>query len=223
MRYWKSVTIKIRDSIGGFTQAEFMSPIQIIPVSTRQHRNDFFAMRRILYKDNPVVAHPLDSMARLQLDVNKHPFYQHATREMFVAYIDNQPVGRIAAIIDHMQQTHNQNRTGCFGFFESVDNQAVVDALLAAAEGWLAERGCDQIQGPMDPSMKGEFGVLADGHQESPMIMTAYNFARYRQQLIECGFDSVREFHCYNFYSNCLLYTSPSPRDRTRSRMPSSA
>ena len=24
-------------------------------------------------------------------------------------------------------------------------------------------------------------------------------------------------------YINCLLYTSPSPRDRTRSRMPSSA
>ena len=26
-----------------------------------------------------------------------------------------------------------------------------------------------------------------------------------------------------NLYSVCLLYTSPSPRDRTRSRMPSSA
>ena len=25
------------------------------------------------------------------------------------------------------------------------------------------------------------------------------------------------------FYGDCLLYTSPSPRDRTRSRMPSSA
>ena len=25
------------------------------------------------------------------------------------------------------------------------------------------------------------------------------------------------------FYTHCLLYTSPSPRDRTRSRMPSSA
>jgi len=25
------------------------------------------------------------------------------------------------------------------------------------------------------------------------------------------------------FYSDCLLYTSPSPRDRTRTRMPSSA
>ena len=32
--------------------------------------------------------------------------------------------------------------------------------------------------------------------------------------------------HFYNYYggySGCLLYTSPSPRDRTRSRMPSSA
>ena len=27
----------------------------------------------------------------------------------------------------------------------------------------------------------------------------------------------------YEMYEDCLLYTSPSPRDRTRSRMPSSA
>ena len=27
----------------------------------------------------------------------------------------------------------------------------------------------------------------------------------------------------YHWFSGCLLYTSPSPRDRTRSRMPSSA
>ena len=27
----------------------------------------------------------------------------------------------------------------------------------------------------------------------------------------------------YSEYYGCLLYTSPSPRDRTRSRMPSSA
>ena len=29
--------------------------------------------------------------------------------------------------------------------------------------------------------------------------------------------------HIINAYLSCLLYTSPSPRDRTRSRMPSSA
>ena len=37
--------------------------------------------------------------------------------------------------------------------------------------------------------------------------------------------DDVREVRAggYFFYDSCLLYTSPSPRDRTRSRMPSSA
>ena len=29
--------------------------------------------------------------------------------------------------------------------------------------------------------------------------------------------------HYTDYFDNCLLYTSPSPRDRTRSRMPSSA
>ena len=32
-----------------------------------------------------------------------------------------------------------------------------------------------------------------------------------------------RIFLLENYADNCLLYTSPSPRDRTRSRMPSSA
>ena len=32
-----------------------------------------------------------------------------------------------------------------------------------------------------------------------------------------------RRSHCDNIIYTCLLYTSPSPRDRTRSRMPSSA
>ena len=37
-------------------------------------------------------------------------------------------------------------------------------------------------------------------------------------------FEKNTEFACINDeYVNCLLYTSPSPRDRTRSRMPSSA
>ena len=42
------------------------------------------------------------------------------------------------------------------------------------------------------------------------------------------GFDLLKLFNNenYNVFAlsrNCLLYTSPSPRDRTRSRMPSSA
>ena len=36
----------------------------------------------------------------------------------------------------------------------------------------------------------------------------------------KCGFDVIEPLQ---YSGTCLLYTSPSPRDRTRSRMPSSA
>ena len=35
--------------------------------------------------------------------------------------------------------------------------------------------------------------------------------------------DTYEDFSASTIYLICLLYTSPSPRDRTRSRMPSSA
>ena len=37
-------------------------------------------------------------------------------------------------------------------------------------------------------------------------------------------FGPIKDYECLcGKYKRCLLYTSPSPRDRTRSRMPSSA
>ena len=42
-------------------------------------------------------------------------------------------------------------------------------------------------------------------------------------QGIECWRDSKLDARSYDKVLICLLYTSPSPRDRTRSRMPSSA
>ena len=42
----------------------------------------------------------------------------------------------------------------------------------------------------------------------------------YRQQFSEWHFDAWQPDAPYMF---CLLYTSPSPRDRQKSRMPSSA
>ena len=39
----------------------------------------------------------------------------------------------------------------------------------------------------------------------------------------EASKDATFVFACVGNDNDCLLYTSPSPRDRTRSRMPSSA
>ena len=50
---------------------------------------------------------------------------------------------------------------------------------------------------------------------------------RLRKELADQGLDAGPDTICWHLThhhdTTCLLYTSPSPRDRTRSRMPSSA
>ena len=52
------------------------------------------------------------------------------------------------------------------------------------------------------------------------------NTSKVKDQLLETIKDTipiVRAYALRAYLKSCLLYTSPSPRDRTRSRMPSSA
>jgi hypothetical protein len=60
--------------------------LQIEVVTTRQQIEDFFALKRQIYRGDPSGVIPLKSMERLQLDQASHPFYQHATREAFICY-----------------------------------------------------------------------------------------------------------------------------------------
>ena len=60
-----------------------------------------------------------------------------------------------------------------------------------------------------------------EGKEEYTMLRNRYEEAV--KTLKEKGFDSKAYITLASIYITCLLYTSPSPRDRTRSRMPSSA
>ena len=48
-------------------------------------------------------------------------------------------------------------------------------------------------------------------------------FQKFFVKLFRIFRQSVAKFVVFEFFSHCLLYTSPSPRDATLSRMPSSA
>ena len=55
--------------------------------------------------------------------------------------------------------------------------------------------------------------------------MQRHEFSRLAEEFdsVSSSNDSVAQIRLDSEFNNCLLYTSPSPRDRTRSRMPSSA
>jgi hypothetical protein len=109
------------------------------------------------------------------LDRAKNPFYADADRELFLAWRDGVPVGRIAAIENRAHNRFHGDRTGFWGFFECVDDQAVAAALFDAAAHWLASRGLDVMRGPMNPSTNYECGLLIDGYEHRPSFMTTWN------------------------------------------------
>ena len=74
------------------------------------------------------------------------------------------------------------------------------------------------LDGETESEAKGvEFCSTLFGHTN--WVQTSYN-NNVRKQFAGTGYTYDSDSNVPN---TCLLYTSPSPRDRTRSRMPSSA
>ena len=78
---------------------------------------------------------------REHLSSRHNPYFQHAEAQLFVAYRNDQPVGRISAQIDRLRLERYQDSCGQFGFLEGIDDEDVFSKLLATAEAWLRERG----------------------------------------------------------------------------------
>ena len=176
--------------------------MQTIAVTSRKHWKDFYGLRRKIYRNDPAVVHPLKIMERQLLDVDAHPFYETASREVFICYDDkNKPVGRIVAIKDDLHNEYCNDKLGFFGFYEVADRSdasEIHDSLMAAVKAWLKERGCDSIRGPVNPSMKSEFGVVVEGNQIPPTVMLAHTPTRYDDLLQQGGFKVAKSFHAFH-------------------------
>ncbi len=176
-------------------------PIEIIPVRTRRQLGAFIDLPWRIYdpRKYPVWVPPLRMMVSDNLNTKKNPFYRDADRELFLAYRDGRLVGRIAAIENRAHNEFHRDRVGFFGFYESFEDQEVANALFAAAEGWLAERHLDAMRGPMSPSTNAECGVLSDGYDQHPMLMTPWNPPYYLTLFERAGLAPVKELLGYLF------------------------
>ena len=129
----------------------------------------------------------------LLLSRQKNPFFEHGEAEYFLAERDGEVVGRIAAITNRLHNETHGDRVGFFGFFESIDDQSVADALFAAATAWCRERGHDVLRGPASFSVNDECGLLVDGFETPPTLMMPHNPRYYVTLLERAGFVSDEE------------------------------
>ncbi len=118
---------------------------------------------------------PLRISLREILDPKKNPFFQDADMAFFLAEEEGRPVGRIAALRNGWISEEETDPPGFFGFFECRDHRVASRALIRAAEEWLRGKGFNRALGPTNPSTNYEVGLLVDGFQHPPTIMTPWN------------------------------------------------
>jgi GNAT superfamily N-acetyltransferase len=135
---------------------------------------------------------------KLLLSRTRNPFFQHAEAEYFLAERGSEVVGRIAAISNRLHNETHHDKTGFFGFFECIDDQAVAGQLLARAAEWCRSRGHDVIRGPASFSVNDECGLLVDGFEYPPTIMTPHNPPYYARLIENAGFSGVKDLLMYH-------------------------
>ena len=174
-----------------------MSEIKIIKVTSRRDKKRTLELPWKIYKNDPYWIPALVSEEKGLLGFTSDPFYEDNSVQTFLAERDGETVGRISAILNVGHLKRYNDGVGFFGFFESVDDQDVANALFKSASAWLKEKGVKTIRGPMNPSMNHTVGLLVDGFDSSPFFMMTYN-PRYYEKLVEnAGFAKSQDMFSY--------------------------
>lgn len=167
------------------------------PARARPDVRAFIDLPYRLHQRDPLWVPPLRQDIVALLSREKNPFFEHAEAEYFLAERDGHAVGRIAAISNRLHNETHDDRVGFFGFFESIDDQSVADALFSAAAEWLRAHGHDTMRGPASFSVNDECGLLVDGFETPPTLMMPHNPRSYVALVERAGFAKVKDLLVY--------------------------
>jgi len=184
--------------------------ISVAEVRSRSERDEFIKFPWRIYRDDPAWVPPLIIERKAFLDRKRHPFYRHGEAALFLAKQNGEIVGRIMASDDPNYNALHQSNVGCFGLFECVADVDVARALFSAADDWLRTRGRSVMLGPIDYSTNYVCGLLIDGFEHPPTVLTAHN-PPYYAHLIEAD-DFQKEVDWYAWWLDPK--STPVPRLR---------
>jgi len=174
-----------------------MNDVTVTPVSSKAEVKQFIKFQWKIYANYPNWVPPLLLDRKKLMDKEKNPFYKHAEAEFFLARRNGKIVGRIGAIVNHNHNKEHSENIGFFGFYESLDDQSVSDALVHTAKEWLKKHGVTAIRGPASPSVNDEYGLLIEGFDKPPVVLMPYNPPYYARLLEGAGFQKVKDLYAY--------------------------
>jgi len=176
-----------------------VSNIEVSEVTSRRERDEFIKFQWQIYASDSAWVPPLIIERKKFLDRKRHPFYRHGDAALFLARKNGRIAGRIMASDDPNYNLLHGTNVGCFGLFECIEDREVAAALFDAAASWLRKKGRTELMGPIDYSTNYVCGLLIDGFQFPPTILTAHNPPYYCELIDNCGFTKAKDWYAWWF------------------------
>jgi len=168
--------------------------ISVKEATTPKELKDFVKFPFSLYKGNPYWVPPIIKDELETFNKDKNPAFQSAEAHFFLAYHGNKIVGRVAAIINHIE-VHEQNvKKMRFGWFDFVDDLEVSAALLEEVKKIGTTHQLEYLEGPVGFSNLDKVGVLVEGFDHIGTMITWYNHPYYQKHYEHHGFLKEKEY-----------------------------
>ena len=174
---------------------------------------EFLELPKRLYKDNPYWVCPLDSSIEAIFDPTKNKLFNDGEAIRWVAHnAEGECVGRIAAFYDKTHAYSYEQPTGGCGFFEAIDDQELATMLFDASREWLAARGMEAMDGPINfGSRDAWWGLLVEGYEYQPLFENPYHLPYYKTLFENYGFQNYfnQNTYVWNIYDddvNAVVY-----------------
>lgn len=180
---------------------------RLIPVTDKRTRKQFHDVMRSIYKNDINFVCPPDKIIEGIFTPGENVFFNHgeATRWILLDQ-NNKLAGRVAAFINRKKAYTFQVPTGGMGFFECVNDYKAAEILFENCRAWLAERGMEAMDGPINFGENDNFwGLLVEGFMRQSFGMN-YNPPYYKTFFEKYGFTLY-----FEQVTNMLDLTKPFP------------
>ena len=158
-------------------------------VQSKKNLKTFVKFPFKLYKDSKAWVPPIISQEMKTFDTKENPVFNDAEARLFLAYKNNELVGRIATIVNWLEIKDQNQKKMRFGWFDFVDDLAVSQALLNKAEEIGKSHNLEYIEGPVGFSNLDKVGVVTEGFDTIAPMITWYNHPYYAKHYESAGFN----------------------------------
>lgn len=162
--------------------------ISLKEVTTDKDLKRFVDFQYKLYKNDKYWVPPLKKEELFSLRRDKNPAFDFCETKYWLAYKNEELVGRIAGIINHKFNEKFNKKIMRFGWIDFIDDEDVSSILLNAVEEWAKGKGMNEVHGPLGfTDMDGE-GTLIEGFEEVSTLGAIYNYPYYPKLIERNGY-----------------------------------